>query len=74
MITSAVGVFHCGDVELTPTSGRQRLHDSPVALTDPTYAYWWAADSALDRAEEDGIARDVWLIIGGVVTDHAHIR
>ena len=74
VITSIVGTFHCTDVEDTPTTVRQWFRDSPVELTDPTWAFAWAADTALQRASYDRISRDVWLIQGGVVSDHAHIR
>lgn len=74
IVTSIVGVFHCTDVESTPTTMRQWFRDSPHPVTDPSYAFGWAADSALERAEDDRISRDVWLIQGGVVADHAHIR
>jgi hypothetical protein len=49
---------------------RQWFSDSPRPLTDPSWAYAWAADSAWDRFEDDRIHRQVWLIMGGVVTDH----
>lgn len=74
IVTSIIGTFHCTDVEQTTTTARQWFRDSPVPLTDPVYAFGWAADSALERTGHDGLARNVWLIIGGRVADHAHIR
>jgi len=50
VVTSIVGTFHCTDVESTPTTVRQWFRDSPVALTDPVYAFGWAADTALVAA------------------------
>jgi hypothetical protein len=73
IVTSRQGVRHCADVEETPTTATQPHRESPVPVTHPTWAFGWAADDALDQSEHDGIARDVWLIMGGVVTDHAHI-
>jgi hypothetical protein len=70
LVTSCVGTFFCTDVEETPTTMRQWFSDSPRPLTDPSWAYAWAADSAWDRFEDDRIHRQVWLIMGGVVTDH----
>jgi hypothetical protein len=74
IVTSIVGVFHCTDVEHTPDLTRQWFRDSPHPVTDAVYAFGWAAGSALARAKDDYITRDVWLIIGGRVADHAHIR
>lgn len=74
LVTSHVGTFFVTDVEETPTTIRQWFSDSPRPLTEPVWAYGWAADSALDRHEEDGIHRQVWLVMGGVVTDHFSTR
>lgn len=73
VITSIIGTFHATDVEHTPTTASQWLRGSLTPVTDPVYAFGWAADSALERFDEDRIRRDVWLIQGGVVTDHARI-
>lgn len=76
MVTSIVGVHHVGDVtgDGITTPLRQWFHNDPTPLTDPTWAYGWAADSALDRTAQDNIVRDVWLIIGGRVADHFNTR
>jgi hypothetical protein len=74
MVTSVIGAAYVTDVEVTPTRERQWFRYIPTPLTDPTHAFAWAAASALDHAAEDYLTRDVWLIIGGRVADHAHIR
>lgn len=70
IVTSIIGTFHCTDVEVGAVRMRQWFRDSPVELTDPSYAFAWAADNAYDSWCDDRIRRDVWLIMDGVVADH----
>lgn len=69
LVTSVVGTHYVTDVEQTPTTMRQWFRTIPTPLTDPLYAFAWAADSALERSEDDHLRHQVWLVMDGVVTD-----
>ena len=70
LVTSPAGVLFATDVVDTPTTSHQRLQPEPAPLAEPTWAFGWAADTALGNAYRDQVPREVWLIMGGVVTDH----
>jgi len=70
LVTSPAGARFATDVVSTPVTETQRLSDTPVALANPAWAYAWAAATAWEHFQADGAHRAVWLIMGGVVTDH----
>lgn len=70
LITSPSFVLFATDVEETTTTTRQRFQPEPAPLLDPNWAFAVAADSLWEQAMESGPQYDIWLIMGGVVTDH----
>ncbi|QOP66870.1 hypothetical protein SEA_ODYSSEY395_121 [Arthrobacter phage Odyssey395] len=74
LVTDPSGAHFLTDVTATPTSETQRFSTVPVALADHASAFDWAAASAWDAQAADGIDRQVWLVMGGVVTDYFDTR